>query len=173
MSDQEDRERRAREYVRRVVKGATRSLSKEGSRKFFRSHLESQGLELLLAIAREGDPDALEFLRDYARGARKATGTGMKMKVPDDFHAFVWDYFIDGPPKGRPGPKPQETLARNIIIKALVPVVSEEFRLNKTRDKSRHDTKDSPLSACAIVAQEMNLSEGNVEEICRPGARPT
>ena len=158
-SDQEDRERRAREYVRRVVKGATRSLSKEGSRKFFRLHLESQRPELLLAIAREGDPDALEFLRDYARGARKATGT-----------AFVWDYFIDGPPKARPGPKPQETLARNIIIKALVPVVSDEFRLDKTRDKSRHNTKDR-LSACAIVAQEMNLGEGNVEEICRPSGK--
>ena len=140
-----------------VVKGATRSLSKKEAVNLSLTSAKS-GSRVTADIAREGDPVALEFLRDYARGARKATGTGMKVNVPDDFHAFVWDYFIDGPPKARPGAKLQETLLRNMIIKALVKVVSDEFRLDKTRNKSRHEHKRQPaLGLC-------NCCSGNETE---------
>ena len=69
------------------------------------------------------------------------------MKVPDDFHTFVWDYFIDGPPKARPGPKPPETLLRNIIIKALVPVVTPSFGWTKpaTRNATTQKSDRSRL----------------------------
>ena len=159
-----DQEKRAREAVRRVRKSAERSLSKDGSRQFFRPHLQVQNVETLVAAAREGNSDALEFLREYARGARKAG-----MIVPDEFHIFVWDYFINGPPKAPPGPKPQDTLLRDILIVSLVKIVSEEFGLQLYRNKDRHDSEIGPLSACAIVAQELHLGESNVEEICRDG----
>jgi hypothetical protein len=159
-----DQEKRAREVARRVFKGTMRSRSKDGSRQFLRPYLQVQDVERLVAMAQEGDPDALEVLREHARGARKAG-----MKVPDDFHTFVWEYFIDGPPKAPPGPKPQDNLLRDIIIVSLAKIINEEFGLQLYRNKDRHDSEDSPLSACAAVSLEFHLGESSVEEICRRG----
>jgi hypothetical protein len=82
----EDRERLAREAVRKAKKNAPGLFSKELSQRWHRAHMERADIETLLALAREGDKDALEILRKHARGAR-----GAGMKVPPDFHAFVWE----------------------------------------------------------------------------------
>ena len=161
--DHAEREKRAREKVQRARKGTTRSVSKDGSRRYFRSHLEVREIERLVEFARQGNADAMEILRNHARGAREAG-----VIVPAALHEFVWEWFIDGPPKKRSGPKPEETLLRNMIIVSLVKIASEEG-LDETRSKDRHDTTDGPLSACAIVAQEFGLGESNVEEIWRGG----
>jgi hypothetical protein len=160
-----DQEKRAREAVRRVLSGASHSLSKQGNRKFFRSHLEVRDVEFVIAAAREGNPDALKILQEHARGARRAG-----MNVPTAFHEFVWEYFIDGPPKAPPGPKPQEygTL-RDPIIRSLVKVVAEEFGLPIHRNPAHRNQKTGPISACALVAQEVRLSESRVEEIVADG----
>ena len=161
-----DQETLAREAIRLNLPGMKRSLSKDGSRQFFRQQLEIQNLDRVIGAARQGNADALAILREHARGARRSG-----MNVPDDFHAFVWECFIDGPPKAPPGPKPQDTLVRDMIIVALVKVLSEEFGLKPHRNKEFHDSKTSPFSACAIVAQEMGLTIGEkrVEEIWDAG----
>ena len=99
----EDRERLAREAVRKAKKNAPGLFSKEGSRQFYRAHMERADIEILVALAREGDKDALEILRTYARGARHAS-----MTVPADLHEFVWEWFIDGPPKAKSGTNPKD-----------------------------------------------------------------
>ena len=63
-------------------------------------------IEILVALAREGDKDALEILRKYARGAR-----ARPMNVPTDLHEFVWEWFIDGPPKAKSGTSHRRTRA--------------------------------------------------------------
>jgi hypothetical protein len=158
-----DQEKRARDAIRRLLPGMKRSLSKAGSRQFFRSHLQIENVERLIGAAREGNADALEILREYARGARQ-TGT----QVPAEFHVFVWEYFVDGPPKAPPGPKLQDSLLRDMIVVSLVKVV-EEFGFPVYRNKSRHNAKIGPFSACAIVAQELRLGESTVEAIWGDG----
>jgi hypothetical protein len=159
-----DQETRARDAIRRQLPEMKRSLSKDGSRQFFRTHLQIENVERLIGAAREGNADALEILREHARGARQ---TGMQ--VPTEFHVFVWEYFVDGPPKAPPGPKLQDSLLRAMIVVSLVKVVSEEFGFPVYRNKSRHNAKIGPFSACAIVAQELRLSESTVEAIWNDG----
>jgi hypothetical protein len=159
-----DQETRAREAIRKQLPGMKRSLSKEGSRQYFRRHLEVEDVERLIGVAREGNVDALAILREHARGARDAG-----MNVPDKLHVFVWDFFIDGPPKTPPGPKPQDTLLRDMIVVSLVKIVNEEFGYRVHRGKEHHDSKTGPFSACAIVAQELGLGESNIEDIWNAG----
>jgi hypothetical protein len=90
----DDREARAREAIRRVMRNASRLLTKEFSRKFYRARMEVAEVDMLVALAREGDKDALEVLRKHARGASRAG-----MNVPRSLHEFVWEYFLDGSPK--------------------------------------------------------------------------
>jgi hypothetical protein len=160
-----DQERRAREAVRRVLPGIKRSLSKEGSQQFFRSHLQVEDVERLIGAASEGNADALEILREYARGARRAG-----MFVPDALHAFAWEYFIDGPPKAPPGSKPQDNLLRNMLIVSLVKVVSEEFGIPVYRNVEHRGAEDGPICALKLVGEELGLRERGVEEIWE--ARP-
>jgi hypothetical protein len=91
------------------------------------------------------------------------------MNVPDEFHAFVWEYFIDGPPKAPPGPKAQDTLLRDMIVVVLVKIVNEDFGFQVHRAIEHHGSKTGPFSACAIVAQELHLGESNVQDIWAAG----
>jgi hypothetical protein len=156
-----DAERRARERVRRILEGARRSFSKEGNQAYYRKQLSGQSPELWILTAREGDKYALELLREYGRGARRHGH-----KIPDELHTFVWELFLDGPPKLPPGPKPWDTVIRDPIIQNLVKVVSEEFGFSPTRNPA---TKT--ISACALVADEISklglaaLDEAGVEGI--------
>jgi hypothetical protein len=160
-----DQEQKAREAVRRLLPGMKRSLSKDGSRQFFRSHLQVADVERLVDVASEGNSDALEILRKYARGVRR---TGMR--APDALHAFVWECFINGLPKAPPGSKPQDTLLRNILIVSLVKVVSEEFGIPVYRNVEHRGAEDGPICALKLVAEELGLGERGVEEIWE--ARP-
>ena len=98
----EDRERLARETVQKVVRNEPWLFSKEGNQQFFRAHMEMENINMLVALARAGDKDAVEILRKYARGARSAG-----MKVPTDLQEFVREWFIDGPPKGKKRTQPE------------------------------------------------------------------
>jgi hypothetical protein len=111
----EDRERLAREAVRKAKKNVSWLFTKEGSRRLFRLHMEAEGVEMLVALARGGDKDAVEILRKHARGARAAS-----MGVPIDLHEFVWEWFIDGPPKAKSGSNLKDTGLRHLSIALLV-----------------------------------------------------
>jgi len=50
----EDRERLAREAVRKVLRDAPWQFSKEGNRQFFRDHMEVENIDMLVALARAG-----------------------------------------------------------------------------------------------------------------------
>jgi hypothetical protein len=161
--DQSEREKGAREIVRKIRDGARRSISKDGGRQFLRSHLQTQDTAFLLAAAREGSLDAIEILRIRGRAHRDA-GTPVSI----DFQAFVWEYFLDGPPPGPPGPRPEETLVRNMIVISLIKILNEDG-LSLSRPKSQHDSKTGPFSAPAIIAQEFGLGEAAVEKIWSDG----
>ena len=113
---------RAREAVRRVLRNVSWLFTKEGNRRIFRHHLEAQDPKLLVEAAREGDADAIEFLRNYARGARRAG-----MAVSTELHEFVWEWFIDGPPKAPAGSSPKDSAIRKQSIALLVKIVHLDF----------------------------------------------
>jgi hypothetical protein len=155
-----DNEQRAREAVRKARKNLPWLESKAGNRQFFRAHWEVMDPDQLVEAAREGDPDALEILREHARGARR---TGMC--ISDNFHAFVWEYFIDGRPKAKRGPSPKDNDLRYQTIAVLVRMVSTDYGFPEYRNVEHRGEKTGPMSACLLVAQEFGLEERWVEEI--------
>jgi hypothetical protein len=165
-----DQEKRAREKVRRVLKGLKRSLSKDGNKQFFREQMRSQTTEWLVAAAREGHSGAVDLLRERTREARDKGEP-----VSTDLHEFVWELFLDGTPAKSPGPKPEDYLLRNMVITGLVAVVRDEFGFDAMRNKATKN-KGSNTCACAIVAEELcnlglgvPLDEGGVEKIWEKG----
>src|SRR5262249_38708554 len=135
-------------------------LSKEGSQRFYRAHMEVENIDVLVALAREGDKDALEILRKYARGAARAG-----MEVPLELHEFVWEFFINGPPKAKSGSSPKDTGLKHKTIELLVKIVSQDYGFPEYRNPEHRGREGGPMSACLLVAQETGLKERTVEEI--------
>ena len=156
----DDREARAREAVRRMARNAPQLFSKEISRKFYRARMEVAEVDTLVALAREGDKDALEILRKHARGA-----SGARMNVPQSFHEFVWEVFIDGPPKAKSGLSPKDMGLKHLTIALMVKIVSQDYGLPEYRNPEHRGAESGPMSACLLVAQELGFKEPWVEEI--------
>ena len=157
---EDDREKRAREALRRVKRNLPQLFSKEYNRRFYRTHMEVADADELVALAREGDKDALEILREHAHGARRAG-----MHVPASLHEFVWEFFIDGPPKAKPGTAPKDTGLKYQTIALLVKIVSKDYGFPEYRNVEHRGEKSGSMSACLLVAQELGLEERWVEEI--------
>ena len=156
----QNREQLAREAVRKVKKNAAPLFAQETSQRFFRARMEVENIDTLVALAREGDKDAVEILRKYAHGARSAG-----MKVPIGLGEFVWEWFIDGPPKAKSGTSPKDTELRYQTITLLVKVVSRDYGFPEYNGPETRDNPDAPMTACQIVADELGLSARTVEEI--------
>jgi hypothetical protein len=157
----EDRENLAREAVRKVLRDAPWQFSKEGNRQFFRDRMEVEHIDMLVALARAGDKDAVEILRKCARDARSA---GMKVP-PDDLQEFVWEWFIDGPPKAKSGSSPKDTELRYTAIARLVQIVSEDYGFPEYSNSEHRGDPNAPMSSCRLVAEELRRSVRTVEEI--------
>jgi hypothetical protein len=156
----EDRERLAREAVRKVKKNASQLFSKEESQSRWRAYMEQQNIEKIVDLARAGDKDAVEILRTHARGAR-----GAGMNVPNDLHEFVWEWFIDGPPKGTSGTSPKDMWLNYLVIAHLVNIVSQDYGFPAYTPWEHRDDPDAPMTACRLIAEELRLSNRRVEEI--------
>jgi hypothetical protein len=157
----DNREARAREAVRKVMRNAGALFEKQTSRKFYRKRMEVENVETLVALAREGDKDALDLLREYARGARRHE----HLKVPRAFHEFVWDFFVDGPPPAKSGVNPKDVGLKHLTIALLVRMVTRDYGFPEYRNPEHRGVKGGPISACLLVAQEIGLEERTVEEI--------
>ncbi len=157
----EDRVARAREAVRRMARNAPQLFSKEISRKFYRARMEVAEVDTLVALAREGDKDALEILRKHARGASGAARTNF----PQSFHEFVLECFIDGPPPAKSGLSPKDMGLKHLTIAVMVKIVSHDYGLPEYRNPEHRGAESGPMSACLLVAQELDLKESWVEEI--------
>jgi len=160
MLQKQNREQLAREAVRKVVKNAAGLFTKELSQRFYRARMEAENIETLVALAREGDKDALEILRKYARGAARSG-----MKVPTDLHEFVWECFIDGPPKAKPGAGPKDTGLKYNTIALLVKIVSQDYGFPEYDAPEHRGNSEAPMSACRLVGEELGLDPRRVEEI--------
>jgi hypothetical protein len=136
---EDDREKGARALLRRVKQDFSQLFSKEYNRRFFRTHMEVLDVDYLVALAREGDKDALEILRKHAHGARRAG-----MCVPASLHEFVWEIFIDGPPKAKSGTSPKDTDLKYQTFRVLAKI------LNK-------DTGSRRIAALSIAARNPAL----------------
>lgn len=164
MRNPDDREKLAREAVRRVLRNLPWLFSEEGNRQFIRRHLEAANIEVLITAAREADADAIDILRKYAGGARR---TGMN--VPADFHAFVWEWFIDGPPKGtaktKAGTASKGNELRYQTIAVLVKIVNRDYGFPVYRNPEHRDGEDGdgPMCALQLVAEETRLGYSTVE----------
>ena len=165
----QDRERLAREAVRKVRKNRPGMFSKEGGRRFFRALMECENLERLVWLARGGDKDALEILRKYVRGLRKyGRDSGLNViEVPPSLLELALEIFIDGPPKARSGSSLKDTSLRDQSIALLVNTVTKDYGFPESRNPEHRGEKTGPMSACRLVAEEMGLSESRVEEIWR------
>jgi hypothetical protein len=155
----DDREARVRAAVRRALKRVPWLFSKEGNRQFYRSHMEAEDPKFLVAAAREGDDDAIDILRDYVRGARQAG-----INVPTVVHEFVWEWFVDGPPKAKPGTSPKDIGLRNLAIALLVKIV-KGYGFPEYRNSEHRGETTGAMSACQMVAEETGFSERTVEAI--------
>jgi hypothetical protein len=159
--ENDDREARAREAIRRMIRNAAQLLEKETSRKFYRARMEVENVETLVALAREGDKDALDLLREYARGARRHA----QLKVPRALHEFVWEIFVDGPPPAKSGLSPKDMGLKHLTIALMVKMVTQDFGFPQYRNTEHRGEKGGPISACLLVAEEIGLAERTVEEI--------
>src|SRR5262245_58780539 len=124
-----EREASAREAVRRVIRNKPHLFSKEFSRKLYSAGMEVADVDTLVALAREGDKDALDILRKHARGAR-----GARMNVPLSLHEFVWEYFIDGPPRAKSGLSPKDMGLKHQAIAVMVKIVSQDYGFPEYRN---------------------------------------
>jgi hypothetical protein len=158
----QDRERLAREAVRAAKKNAAALFTKETSQRFYRAHMEMADIETLVALAREGDKDAVEILRTRAREAARAG-----VKVSGDFHEFVWEWFLDGPPKAKSGSGPKDIGLYHLTIALLVKMVSRDFGFPEYSNPEHRGADTGPMTACRLVAEELGLSERTVEAIWR------
>ena len=120
--------------------------------------MEVAEIDTLVALAREGDKDALEILRKHARG-------GARMNVPQSLHEFVWECFIDGLPKAKSGLSPKDMGLKHLTIAVMVKIVSHDYGLPEYRSVEHRGAKSGPISACMLVAQELGLDEHWVEKI--------
>jgi hypothetical protein len=154
------KERQARELVRRTRKNMPWLFSRKGNRQFFRRKFEMLDVKILVALAREGDADAMEFLKRYGRGARTHGHV-----VPQDLHEFVWECFLDGEPKAKRGYSPKDTELRDLAIALLVKIVHQDYGFDIYRSVEHRGEKGSHPCATSIVAEEMELGERRVEEI--------
>jgi len=153
-------EARAREAVRRLRRKVPQLFSKGWNRNVYRGVMEVADVDTLVAFAREGDKDALDILRKHARGAR-----GARMNVPLSLHEFVWEYFIDGPPRANSGLNPKDMELKHQAIAVMVKIVSRDYGIPEYRNAEHRRTRSGPISACLLVAQELGLDEQWVEEI--------
>jgi hypothetical protein len=156
----DNQEARAREAVRRVVRTKPHLFSKEFGREFYRAVMEVADVDTLVGLAREGDKDALDILRKHARGAR-----GARMNVPLSLHEFVWEYFIDGPPRAKSGLSTKDMELKHQTIAVMVKIVSQDYGFPEYRNAEHRGARSGPISACLLVAQELGLDERWVEEI--------
>lgn len=155
-----DREARARTFIRRVVDKKGRLFAKDFNQRTYREHLEREEIETVVAVARSGDADAVEILREYARGALRAG-----MAIPEDLLRFGLECFIDGPPKAKPGSRRKDTAIRDQTIGILVMLVAEEYGFPQYTAAEHRDDPSARASACRLVAEELGLSERTVEKI--------
>jgi len=159
----DDRERLAREAVRKVKQdlGSWR-FSKQGNLKWHRDRLAKEPIGLLLYEAWDGDDDAIELVREYARKARIAGET-----VPRALYEFAIEWFIDGKPRGkRAATSAKETTLRNRAITLLV-MVATECGFPVYANSEYRGTSDGPMTACRMDAEEVGLAPHTVEEIYR------
>jgi hypothetical protein len=137
-----DRERRAREHVRRIREKEAWLFSKEGSWAFYVTQMEAESIERLVELAREGDKDAIEILRNRARDARRSGAI-----IPMCFLEFVWEWFIDGPPKAKSGSSPKDTGKTYLTIAMIVDMVSRDYGFPEYRNPEHRGGEGGPMSA--------------------------
>src|SRR5215831_8887062 len=160
LQNYQERERLVREAVRKSLKNVPWLFTKEGNRQLYRADMERENIEKLVEFAREGDKDAVEILQNRGRVARSTRAI-----MPMCYHAFVSDWFLDGPPKAKSGSGPKDTGYMLQTIAVLVNRVSQDYGFPEYRNPEHRGKITGPMSACRLVAEEMGLSEGYVEEI--------
>src|SRR5262245_58435725 len=97
-------------------------FSKEGSRQWYRHHLEAANADQWVALAGEGDAESLTLLQNYVRGMRQHG-----MPLPATVQEFESKFFTDGPPKAKRGPSPKDKGLLHLTIALLVKTVAQEF----------------------------------------------
>jgi hypothetical protein len=158
----QNREQLAREAVRKMIKNAGKLFIRESSRLFYSSRMKKRAdIQTLVALAREGDKEATEILRETAvavAGCEDAI-------IPRCFHEFVWEWFMYGPPKTPSGLGPKDTGLKHQTIATIVKIVIEDYGLPEYRNSEELSNPEAPMTACQIVAEETGMSESWVIKI--------
>ena len=146
----QERERLAREAVRKIAEKQARLFTKEGSREFYRAPMETESIDRLFDLARDGDKDALEIFKKRTRDPwDQAHKLGLNVvHIPTRVTQLALEIFFDGPPKAKPGLSPKDLGLRNAIIDRLVKMISRDYGFPEYTPPEHRDDPDVPLSAC-------------------------
>ena len=161
-----DREAQAREAVRRLKKNAAEFFAKEGSRRFYRAHMERESIEKLVELAREADKDAIEILQNRGRVARST-----RTRVPDCFAEFVWEWFLDGPPKAKSGSNPKDTGLNYVTIALCVKIVSQDYGFPEYRNIEHRGRKPVPCRLACWWPKNWNSASAGLKKSGLTGRR--
>jgi hypothetical protein len=150
------------------------NLSADAGRAFWR-HMLWQGVRhpvsrlQVIAMARAGDVDADAVLRTLMIEMQSRGET-----LPTELAAFNME-ILHGGLHQPPGPKRKEKILRDLSIALAVAAVCDRFDLSPTRNTASRGKLSARRSACAIVADALNMGEKAVEAIWTrlAGAMPT
>jgi hypothetical protein len=145
--------------VRKAKKNLPWLFTRE-SRRWTDAQLRAASIETWVALAYDGDKDAIDILQAYTQGAREAG-----INVPRAVEEYALDCLAFGPPKTKSGPNPKDTAKTYLTIAMLVDMVSREYGFPEYRNIEHRGETDGAMSACLLVAEELGLSERTVEKI--------
>jgi hypothetical protein len=152
----DERERRARAFVQRFLQHNPEKFSPEGNERFYDKRMEAADIDVLVALAFDGDKKALNVLRASLRLQREqAIFDGhASLTIPPSVRELMFEVFLNGEPRAKTGPKPTRNGQRNTSIALMVKWVGEGFGFPIYGNIDGRDNPDAPMSAIRLVGEE-------------------
>jgi hypothetical protein len=128
---------------------------------------KAEDVDVLVALAFEREKNALEILRAYVRRLYKSAqrARGASVEIPASVRELMFEVFINGEPRAKPGPKPTTSGQRNTTIASLVMWVSKAYGFPIYGNAEHRGNPNAPMTALRLVGEEAGLDELTVEEI--------
>ena len=165
MRNPDDREKLAREAVRRVLQNLPWLFSRRRQPAVHpEDALEAANIEVLITAAREADADAIDILRKYARWCT-THGHECPCRLSCLCVGMVYRRAARGHGQARPAHEKKGNELRYQTIAVLVKIVNRDYGFPVYRNPEHRDGEDGdgPMCALQLVAEETRLGYSTVE----------